>query len=88
MNHELTSAELWLAVLGGVFVIVASLGGVQYTFHRQNRAERDKDRAVEQKKNQLLDYVLAEHLPHSHTEDEGEALNERGIRYPKGFKSH
>jgi hypothetical protein len=67
MDHALTRADLWIAIIAGGFAIAAALIAVQYTWHRQNRSDA-------QERNRKIDFILGEHVPHSH--------NERGDKVP------
>jgi hypothetical protein len=69
---QIPDQNLWIAAGTVVVPLVFS----QWMMHRANmKAGKARD--------QKLDFVLGEHMPHSHTEGPGQPLCETGIRYPK-----
>jgi hypothetical protein len=85
-------------VLASAFGVVLSLGAQQWWIHKASQEERiklaeverrERERAAQKvsdaitKRDDKLMYVLKEHMPHTHCEDEDEPLYGKGIRYPK-----
>lgn len=69
---QIPDQNLWLAAGTVVLPLLFS----QWLMHRANvKAGEARDRK--------LDFVLGEHVPHSHMELPGETLSQTGIRYPK-----
>jgi hypothetical protein len=76
MEHAITSGELWTAIIGGGFAIVAAILSVQYTWHRSNKKQASEWI-------QTVEFVLKEYLPHSHSDPPGAVLKQENIHYPK-----
>jgi len=86
VEHQLTTGELWTAIAAGCFAIIATLGGVQYTFHRQNRKDAKAQRELETEHQKQVDYIVREYGFHGHDEEDSDTdvpLTSKGIRRPR-----